>query len=109
MEGGERSLKDHFHDAKAKQNELDSLDPRTSVYQDTMHAILSNLQRCQELIQQLAIFSINEEVEDISTQDLQYVSSWPRQKTASLTLPLDILRLMLCWQRSRSSLMEHRD
>jgi immunoglobulin-binding protein 1 len=74
MEGGERSLKDHFHDAKAKQDELDRLDLRTGVYQETMRSILSNLQRCRELIQQLSIFSINEEAEDISTQDLQYVS-----------------------------------
>jgi len=73
METSEPSLKGLYHDAKTHQNELDSLDPRSSTFKTTLQSIIDNLQRCQELIQQLSLFSKNEEVEDISTQDLQCV------------------------------------
>ncbi len=69
----EPSLRGLFNRAKNQQEELDSLDPRTGKFRDTLQAIIDNLQRCRQLIQQLALFSPNEEVEDISTQDLLYV------------------------------------
>lgn len=72
-EGSEPSLRGLFNQAKKQQDELDSLDLRTANSKDTLQAIIGNLERCRQLIQQLSMFSPNEEVEDISTQDLQYV------------------------------------
>ena len=69
----EPSLNGLFNQAKAQQDELDSLDPRSAKFKDTLQAIIDNLQACQQLIQQISLFSVNEEVEDISTQDLRYV------------------------------------
>ncbi|KIV87405.1 hypothetical protein PV11_02953 [Exophiala sideris] len=73
MDAPEGSLKELYNDAKTHQDGLDSLDPRSSAFKTTLQSIIDNLQRCQELVQQLSLFSTNEEVEDISTQDLQYL------------------------------------
>ena len=73
-DASEPSLNALFSQAKNGQDELDSLDPRSSTFKLTLPSILGNLQRCRQLIRQLAIFSTNEEVEDISTQDLQHVA-----------------------------------
>jgi len=73
MDAPEGSLKELYNDAKTHQDGLDSLDPRSSAFKTTLQSIIDNLQRCQELVQQLSLFSTNEEVEDVSTQDLQCV------------------------------------
>lgn len=67
----EPSLRELFKDAKKSQDELEGLDPRSGHFKSTLQSILDKLQRCRKLIQQLSLFSTNEEVEDISTQDLQ--------------------------------------
>ncbi|KAJ9496532.1 Type 2A phosphatase-associated protein 42 [Exophiala xenobiotica] len=71
MEASEPNLKDLYKEARTRQEELDSLDPRSSAYKDSLQSIIDNLERCRRLIQQLSLFSPNEEVEDISTHDLQ--------------------------------------
>ena len=68
----EPSLRRLFNQAKNQQDELDSLDPRSANFKDTLQSIIDNLQQCHQLMQQLSLFSTNEEVEDIATQDLQY-------------------------------------
>jgi len=78
MDTSEPSLKGLYSDAKSQQEGLDSLDPRSSAFKTTLQSIISSLRRCQELIQQLSLFSKNEEVEDISTQDLQFVHTTQR-------------------------------
>lgn len=77
MEPSELSLKELFIEAKARQAELEHLDPRADVFSHTLQSIIVGLERCRQLIQQLSLFSRNEEVEDISTQDLQYVTPSP--------------------------------
>jgi len=74
MEAPEPNLKELYKEARTRQEELDSLDPRSSAYKDTLQSIIDNLGRCRQLIQQLSLFSPNEEVEDISTHDLQYLT-----------------------------------
>ncbi|KIW21493.1 hypothetical protein PV08_02073 [Exophiala spinifera] len=73
-EASEPSLKETYNEAKLRQTQLDSLDPRSSSYKDTLQSIIDNFERCRQLIRQLALFSPNEEVEDIATQDLQYLT-----------------------------------
>ncbi|OCT45259.1 hypothetical protein CLCR_05990 [Cladophialophora carrionii] len=73
-EDSEPSLGALFKQANNQQDELESLDPRTAQYKDTLQSIIHNLERCRQLIRQLSLFSTNEEVEDISTQDLQYLT-----------------------------------
>ncbi|KAI1624635.1 TAP42-like protein [Exophiala viscosa] len=73
MDTSEPSLKGLYNEAKSQQEGLDDLDPRSSAFKTTLQSIIDNFRRCQELIQQLSLFSKNEEVEDISTQDLQYL------------------------------------
>jgi hypothetical protein len=68
----EPSLSALFKQAKDQQDDLESLDPRTAQFKDTLQSIIHSLELCRQLIQQLSLFSTNEEVEDISTQDLQY-------------------------------------
>jgi immunoglobulin-binding protein 1 len=67
----EPSLRGLFNQAKNRQDELDSLDPRSAYFMDTLQSIIDSLEQCRKLIQQLSLFSPNEEVEDISTQNLQ--------------------------------------
>jgi len=74
MDAPEPSLKELFNNAKTSQDELDSLDPRSAAYKKTLQSTIDSLQRCRRLVQQLSLFSTNEDVEDISTQDLQFVT-----------------------------------
>ncbi|KIX08353.1 uncharacterized protein Z518_03009 [Rhinocladiella mackenziei CBS 650.93] len=74
MEESEPSLKDLFNQAKARLDELDSLDPRSPTFKTALQSIIDQLQQCRKLVQQLSLFSTNEEAEDIATQDLQYLT-----------------------------------
>lgn len=85
-EGAEPSLRELFNKAQNQQDDLDSLDPRTSSFQNTLKSITDSLERCRQLIQQLSLFSPNEEVEDISTQNLQYAKPWPGCAVFVLTI-----------------------
>ncbi|KAG9781356.1 hypothetical protein ABEF93_000725 [Exophiala dermatitidis] len=74
MENSEPSLRVLYNQAKARQDELDSLDPRSETFKECLQSIIDALQQCRNLIRKLSLFSTNEEVEDISTQDLQYLT-----------------------------------
>ncbi|OAL37668.1 hypothetical protein AYO20_03175 [Fonsecaea nubica] len=74
MDTPEPSLKVLFNQAKKQQEDLDGLDPRSANFKHTLQSIIDNLEQCRKLIQDLSLFSTNEEVEDISTQDLQYLT-----------------------------------
>lgn len=74
MESSDSSLKELFERTKSQQDELDLLDPQSVVFKTSLQSIIDSLERCRQLIQKLSIFSTNEEVEDISTNDLQYES-----------------------------------
>ncbi|RMD43548.1 hypothetical protein DV735_g1513, partial [Chaetothyriales sp. CBS 134920] len=67
----DKSLTELFKSAKAKQESLDELDPRTERFKETVQAAIDDLEECSKLVEQGALFSANEETEDISTKDLQ--------------------------------------
>ena len=69
MDASGASLREIFSSAKGKQEELDS---GTARYQEMLQATISAFEECRKLISKLAVFSPNEEIEEISTQDLQY-------------------------------------
>lgn len=49
--------------------------PETSSaeYQENLQAAIASFEECQRLVDQVALFSPNESVEDISSRDLQWV------------------------------------
>jgi len=91
MDAPEPSLKELFNSAKTSQDDLDSLDPRSANFKGALQSIIDSLRRCRQLIQQLSLFSTNEEVEDVSTQDLQFVTTQQEQGNPILTRTPDIL------------------
>ena len=76
------SLRELYSSAKSKQEELDS---GSATHQEILQSAISAFEECRKLIAKLAVFSSNEEVEDISTQDLQYNQS-TLHSSSSLTL-----------------------
>lgn len=64
------SLRELFSSAKAKQEELGS--GAAGQQEEMLQSTISAFEECRNLISKLAIFSPNEEIEDISTQNLQY-------------------------------------
>ena len=76
------SLQELYSSAKSKQEELDS---GSATHQEILQSAISAFEECHKLIAKLAVFSSNEEVEDISTQDLQY-NQPTLHLSASLTL-----------------------
>ncbi|RMZ75672.1 hypothetical protein DV737_g5165, partial [Chaetothyriales sp. CBS 132003] len=70
----EKSLAELFNSAKAKQESLDELDARTATFKERLQGAIDELQECSRLVEQASLFSANEEVEDISTKDLQYLT-----------------------------------
>ena len=75
MDPSAPGLRQQFSSARGKQEELDGLDPRSSIYIENLQSAISAFEECRQLISKLGIFSPNEEVEDISTNDLQSVDS----------------------------------
>jgi immunoglobulin-binding protein 1 len=69
-----RSLKEIYQQARLLRDQLAEQDPRSSAHNDLLSAILKDLRQCQKLIDDLSIFSSNEDLEDLSTQALQYLS-----------------------------------
>lgn len=69
----ERSLGELFKQAKQDQDELDLLDPRTEEFKDLLGSCIDILSRCSQLVDRLALFSPNEEIEDVSTSNIQFL------------------------------------
>lgn len=69
----DKSLSNLFKKAKSDQDELDPLDPRSDDFKSLLQSCISSLKQCQDLIDRLALFSPNEELEDIATNNIQYL------------------------------------
>jgi hypothetical protein len=67
----ESTLNELFLSAKNKQEQLELFDPRSDDFDQTQRSAIKALEDCRELIAQIALYSTNEEVDDISTQNLQ--------------------------------------
>ena len=100
------SLRETFDHVKQNQQELQNLDPRTDAFRDHLESALNGLVRCLKLIKDLSIFSSNEELEDISTHNLQYLTvdyliaelllrSYDENRHASLRRCLQLLESFL--------------
>lgn len=73
-----QSLRELYADAEAKKADLDSAaSTNTATYQENLSTTIAQYTTCLDLIDRLALFSPNESLEDISTQDLKSVSSPP--------------------------------
>jgi immunoglobulin-binding protein 1 len=68
------SLRQTFDQVKQKQQELDNLDPQSAAFKHVLQSAIQSLERCQKLIVDLSVFSPNEELEDVSTQNMQYLT-----------------------------------
>jgi len=67
-----QSLRAVFSSAEIKRKELvSSWDTNTTSYQEKLQAAISQYQQCLQLTDTVAMFSSNESLEDISTNDLQ--------------------------------------
>jgi len=69
----EQSLSSLFQSAKTNQEDLDTLDPRSDDFKILLQSTISSLEQCSQLADQLALFSTNEDLEDISTSNIQYL------------------------------------
>ena len=70
----DKSLKYTFSQAVTSQAEQDEIDPRTSVFKEKLRSTVQSFEQCRSLVLELSMFSPNEEADDISTQDLQYLT-----------------------------------
>ena len=70
----DRSLRETYIEARVKKDQLDDLDPRSSAFKETIQAALRDLEQCRKLINDLSMFSPNEDLEDLSTQTIQYLT-----------------------------------
>lgn len=73
MAENEASLSELFKTAKSNQEDLDTLDPRSEDFKQLLQSSIASLKQCQDLIDRLALFSSNEDLEDIATTNLQYL------------------------------------
>lgn len=70
----DKSLRETFDQAKSDQQTLEKLDPRSDEFRAHLEAAISSFVRCLKFIRDLSVFSPNEELEDISTQNLQFLT-----------------------------------
>ncbi|KAJ5747411.1 uncharacterized protein N7511_009107 [Penicillium nucicola] len=70
-----QSLRALFASAKEQKDKLGSRgDTNTEAYRDDVNATIAKFQECQRQISMLSLFSSNESLEDVSTNDIQYMS-----------------------------------
>ena len=68
------SIQQTLNQVKDNQQQLQLLDPRSDAFRDNLESAVRGLVRCQKLIKDLSLFSPNEELEDLSTQNLQFLT-----------------------------------
>lgn len=74
MADEQRSLRSAFDDAEAKRHAIESsTDSNSSAFQDNLAAAIKLYEECVNIAYQIALFSPNETLEDISSIDLQYL------------------------------------
>lgn len=74
MAEDQTSLHRLFKQARSQQDRLDELDSRSDDYRQVLNTARRSLRQCRDLIDRLALFSKNEDLDDLSTQDLQYLT-----------------------------------
>jgi immunoglobulin-binding protein 1 len=72
----EQSIKSLFSSAEHQRKGIeDSWDSNTATYQQNLAAAISTYEACLKLADRLSLFSPNETLEDLTSGDLQYVST----------------------------------
>jgi len=67
-----QSLRAIFASAEDKRKQLEtSWETNATAYQDKLQAAISQYQQCLQLTDSVAMFSSNESLEDVSTNDIQ--------------------------------------
>ncbi|KAK4911623.1 Type 2A phosphatase-associated protein 42 [Elasticomyces elasticus] len=74
MADSEASIRDLFDQVKDAQLFLDELSPMSDDFRTLFSACIASLKQCQDLVDRLALFSSNEELDDLSTPSIQYLS-----------------------------------
>ncbi|MCJ1411630.1 hypothetical protein MMC19_005721 [Ptychographa xylographoides] len=68
------TIRNLFKRAKALRKQLDLLESTSQVYQENLQSAISALEECRKLADKVSLFSPNETEDDISSNDLQYLS-----------------------------------
>ncbi|TKX27680.1 hypothetical protein C1H76_0106 [Elsinoe australis] len=85
MSSESSSLRSIFHSAENKRRKLDQLPSSNSEeYQDILNSAIAEYQRCLDTADQVSLFSSNETLDDVSSNDIQYFLL--RYNLADLTL-----------------------
>jgi len=74
MEGDGSSLKSLFASARSLYKGLDSLASNSEAYEDRLRDAISIFQKCKEISQRASLFSANEIVDDIPSNDIQFLA-----------------------------------
>ncbi|KAL4956055.1 TAP42-like protein [Aspergillus filifer] len=70
-----QTLKSVFTDAKREKTALETRpEPKSDAYRSDVNATIAKFEECQRLVAALSMFSSNELLEDISTNDLPYLT-----------------------------------
>jgi immunoglobulin-binding protein 1 len=74
MESESRSLQVAFADAESKRAELDDFSSSSNPnYQATLNSAIATYTECRQIVDQISLFSPNESLEDIASNELQYL------------------------------------
>jgi immunoglobulin-binding protein 1 len=75
MDAQPKSLRELFSDAEASRVSLESstASPISSEFQDNIASIIASYEECLLIAQRVSLFSPNESLEDINSNDLQYM------------------------------------
>ncbi|KZF23113.1 type 2A phosphatase-associated protein 42 [Xylona heveae TC161] len=69
-----QSLRERFNAGEARRKQLESSwDTNGASYQENLEAAIGTYEECRKIASQVALFSSNETLEDISSRDLQYL------------------------------------
>ena len=68
-----QTLRSVFSSAKEDKISLESRgDTNTEAYRDLVNATIAKFQECQRQVSVVSLFSSNESIDDLSTEDIQY-------------------------------------
>lgn len=72
----DQSIKSLFSSAERQRKDIEaSWDSNTATYQQNLAAAITAYENCLKLADRLSLFSTNETLEDLTSGDLQYVST----------------------------------
>ena len=71
MDDSGSTLRELFAGARRRQDDLSQLDPRSDEHRGVLRQTIADYEACRVSISRVALFSTNEEADDIATQDLQ--------------------------------------